>query len=66
MNLQAVEMVVRRLFTDAEFRARAIADPATTLVEYRLAAEERIALTKLCVQLAGGGLKVPGPSVVWW
>ena len=66
MNLQAVEIIVRRLFTDAEFRARALADPGTALVEYRLAAEEQIALTRLCVQLAGGGLKIPGPSIVWW
>ena len=40
MNLQAIEVVVRRLFSDAEFRAAAIADPATALAEYRLAAEE--------------------------
>ena len=68
MNLQAVEIVVRRLFTDADFRTQAIADPATALAEYRLAAEERVALTKLCgqLQLAGGGIKVPQPSAPWW
>ncbi|MGN6562162.1 MAG: hypothetical protein ACTHMU_05820, partial [Thermomicrobiales bacterium] len=60
------EIIVRRLFTDAEFRGRALAEPGTALAEYRLAAEEQIALIRLCAQLAGGGLRIPGPSVVWW
>jgi hypothetical protein len=66
MNLQAIETIVRRLFSDAAFRARAIADPATALAEYRLAAEERKALTKLCVQMAGGRPAPSGPQSYWW
>ncbi len=54
MNLQAIETVVRRLFSDAEFRSQAIADPSAALAEYRLAASEQAALTKLCVQMANG------------
>ena len=54
MNLHAIETVVRRLFSDAKFRASAITDPSAALAEYRLAAAERAALTKLCVQLANG------------
>ena len=54
MNLQAIETVVRRLFSDAEFRSQAIADPSAALAEYRLAAGEQAALTKLCVQMASG------------
>ena len=51
MNLQAIETVVRRLFSDAEFRSQAIADPSAALAEYRLAASEQAALTKLCEQI---------------
>ena len=54
MDLHAIETIVRRLFSDAEFRAAALADPSTALAEYRLEAAERQALTKLCLQLADG------------
>jgi hypothetical protein len=68
MNLQAIETIVRRLFSDAAFRAEAIADPATALAEYRLAADERKALTKLCVQMAGNGSPAGGATQLggWW
>ena len=68
MNLQAIETIVRRLFSDAAFRAEAIADPATALAEYRLAAEEQRALTKLCVQLAGDGRLAGAATQLsgWW
>lgn len=75
MNLQAIEAVVRRLFSDVEFRARAIAEPGAALSEYGLADEERAALTKLCTQLAIGTLTVAGFSAIgpdiniygcWW
>jgi hypothetical protein len=65
MNLHAIETVVRRLFSDAEFRARAIADPSAALEEYHLAAAERTALTKLCVQLAADG-SVGSKQQLWW
>lgn len=54
MNLRTIEGVVRRLATDAEFRARAIANPSSALSEYRLSRDEQVALSKLCGQLAGG------------
>lgn len=54
MNLNAIETVVRRLFSDAAFRAQAIADPSAALEGYGLAAAEQDALTKLCVQMANG------------
>ena len=71
MNLYAIETVVRRLFADAEFRAAALADPASALAEYRLEAAERQALTKLCLQLAGGPQVLQarrGATVnwLWW
>jgi len=67
MNLQAIDMIVRRLFSDADFRAQAIADPAAALAEYRLAAAEQQALTKLCIRLADGQLAMTGPKVgSWW
>ncbi len=67
MNLQAIDMVVRRLFSDADFRSQAIADPTTTFAEYRLAAAEQQALTKLCVRLADGQMAMTGPKVgSWW
>jgi hypothetical protein len=54
MNLQAIETVVRRLFSDAEFRAQVIAEPAAVLDEYRLADSERDVLIRLCDHLASG------------
>ena len=54
MNLHEIESVVRRLVNDAEFRAQVIADPSAALAEYRLAAAERAALAKLCVQMTNG------------
>ena len=68
MNMQAIEAVVRRLFSDAAFRAEAIANPATTLAEYRLAASEQQALTKLCLQLNMGGrtLEDEERANAWW
>jgi hypothetical protein len=59
------QTVVRRLFSDAEFRARAIADPSAALEEYRLATAERTALTKLCVQLAADG-SVGSKQQLFW
>ena len=71
MNLHAIETVVRRLFSDAEFRAAALADPSTALAEYRLEAAERQALTKLCLQMADGPYLLQakrGATVnwLWW
>ena len=66
MNLQAIDMIVRRLFSDTDFRSQAIADPAKALAEYRLAAAEHQALTKLCMRLADGQLAMTGPKVGWW
>ena len=66
MNLHAIETVVRRLFSDAEFRARATANPSAALEEYHLAAAERTALTKLCVQLAADGSVTTKQQLAWW
>jgi len=66
MNMQAIEAVVRRLFSDTAFRAHAIADPATALAEYRLATSEQQALTKLCAQLDGSGQLATIRSAGWW
>ncbi len=66
MNLQAIDMVVRRLFSDTDFRSRAITDPTAALAEYRLAAAEQQALTKLCVRLTDGQLAASGPQVGFW
>lgn len=65
MNLSTIEAVVRRLMADDEFRARALAKPAAALSEYRLAPEEHSALTKLCLQMAGG-LKFDATPMGWW
>lgn len=54
MNLRTVEGVVRRLASDAEFRARAIANSSSALSEYRLSQDEQVVLSKLCGQLADG------------
>jgi hypothetical protein len=66
MNLHAIETVVRRLFSDAEFRARAIVEPSAALAEYRLAAAERTALTRLCVQLADGAAITDKQQLGFW
>jgi hypothetical protein len=68
MNMQAIEAVVRRLFSDAAFRAEAIAEPVTALAEYRLAGSEQRALTTLCLQLNMGGQSVEDKVQAsgWW
>jgi hypothetical protein len=66
MNLHAIETVVRRLVSDAEFRARATLNPSAALGEYRLAAAEREALTKLCVQMASGAAVSDKQQLVFW
>jgi hypothetical protein len=63
VELQNVEAVVRRLFSDAEFRATAIASPSTALAAYELQSDEQVALTKLSAQLADGeniGMSING------
>ncbi|HET9014384.1 MAG TPA: hypothetical protein VFN57_02225 [Thermomicrobiaceae bacterium] len=54
MNLRTLEAVVRRMYADAEFRKAVVTDPVGALSEYRLAEEERVAVSKLSLQLAGG------------
>jgi hypothetical protein len=66
VNLHAIETVVRRLFSDAAFRARAIADPSAALAEYHLAAAERTALARLCVQLTADGSVSTKQQLWWW
>ena len=66
MNLHAIETVVRRLFSDAEFRALAIADSSAALAEYRLAAAEQAALSKLCVQMSNGAAIDDKQQLGYW
>jgi hypothetical protein len=66
MDLQNVEAVVRRLFSDSEFRAAATANPSAALAGYELAREERIALTSLCSKMAEGDHLGASPSGTWW
>lgn len=67
MNTQTIETVVRRLFSDADFRAQATTDPTTALSGYRLAATEQQALTRLCTQLTSNGqLAATTQSNFWW
>lgn len=66
MDLQNVEAVVRRLFSDAEFRAMAIASPSTAFASYGLRSDEHQALTKLCVQLANGENVGASPQGLWF
>ena len=66
MNLHAIETVVRRLVSDTEFRAQAIADPVAAFGEYRLAVAEREALTKLCVQMASGAAVTDKQQLGFW
>jgi hypothetical protein len=66
MNVLAIEAVVRRLFSDAEFRTRAIADPSAALAEYHLATAERAALSKLCVQMVNGAAVTDKQQLGFW
>jgi hypothetical protein len=66
VELQNVEAVVRRLFSDSEFRSTAIKNPDAALAEYELAAEEHSALMNLCSKLdKQDGIGV-GPMGTWW
>lgn len=52
MDLQSVEAVVRRLFSDAEFRASASVNSSVAFAEYHLDGEQEAALSKLCESLS--------------
>lgn len=65
MNLDQLQHIVRRLFTDAEFRAQAIADPGKALSAYHLTAEEHVALGKLCARMADGPSGQVRPQGIW-
>jgi hypothetical protein len=65
VDLQNLEAVVRRLFSDAEFRATAIANPSSALAAYDLGSDDRLALTKLCAELANGD-DVREPHERYW
>lgn len=54
-----IEAIVRRIFSDAEFRQAAVEDPRATLEQYELSEAERRSLVKLCGTLAPAG----GPSL---
>ncbi len=47
-----METVVRRLVSDAEFRAVAMANPDAALAEFDLGADAQAAVSKLCGQIA--------------
>lgn len=50
-----VEAIVRRLFSDGEFREAAIKDARVALEQYELSEVERRALTRLCAGLTQVG-----------
>lgn len=52
MELQSLETVVRRLVSDADFRAVAMANPDAALSEFDLGADAQAAVLKLCGQIA--------------
>lgn len=47
-----METVVRRLVSDAEFRAVAMANPDAALAEFELGADAQAAVSKLCGHIA--------------
>lgn len=65
MDLQNIEAVVRRMFSDAEFRSTAIANPEAAFAAFNLGSDEQEALTKLCAQLANGEEVGARPMGLW-
>jgi hypothetical protein len=65
VELETIEAVVRRLFTDEEFRAAATADSAAALSEYDLGTNERAALASLCERLSPNDGLV-GANIFWF
>jgi len=66
MDLQNVEAVVRRLFSDSEFRAAAIASPSTAMAEFDLASDQKVALGRLCESLKGDESLGVIPDKFWF
>ena len=64
--MQTIETIVHRLFSDAEFRASAIADPESALASYPLSDLERETLITLCRQLIDGPVAAVGIRGVWF
>jgi hypothetical protein len=66
MEVQTVESVVRRLFSDAEFRARATANASEAFAEYELDADQLVALGNLCERLGSGDGAGAVPAKFWF
>ncbi len=66
MELQTLETVVQRLFSDADFRSRALANTGEAFADYELDADQLTALGSLCERLDGEqGLGV-SPKRMWF
>ncbi|MBI2955529.1 MAG: hypothetical protein HYY30_14535 [Chloroflexi bacterium] len=63
-----VEAIVRRLFSDGEFREAAIKDASAALEQYELSEVERRSLSRLCRTFApaGGASPSRGVDVLYW
>jgi hypothetical protein len=64
MNLRVIEEVVRRAFTDEDFRRELVADPAGVLARYALGEDERRALTAALA--TPGGVTLGWYPGFWW
>lgn len=65
MELETIEAVVWRLFTDEKFRTAATVNSAAALSEYELGINERAALVSLCERLSRHEGLV-GPNIFWF
>ena len=65
MELETVETVVRRLFSDDEFRSAATLNASAALAEYDLGTDERAALMSLCDQLSREDARAR-PHIFWY
>lgn len=53
-----MQLFVKRLVSDAEFRRQALEDPNTVMGEFNLTAAERQSLARLCRKFASHGVGV--------
>ncbi len=64
-----IEAIVRRLFTDGDFRKAAIEDTDATLAQYKLSDAERRSVSRVCMGLAtadGPSLSQRETALTWY
>ncbi len=63
--MSALHLFVRRFVSDGEFRRLALTNPEAACDQYRLEAEDRRSVSRLCSKVSAQGVIAIGPTAFW-